>query len=84
MRSSASLNLHSANMQTTLQVLYLLSAEQLVQRKMSGLIVYHLNFDSWETPKAHPEATTSVFERRAVAEINACFFFCCNLPVIVM
>lgn len=74
MRGSASLNLHSANMQTTLQVLYLLWAEQLVQRKMSGLIVYPPNFDSWEMPKAHPEATTSVFESRAAAEIKAWVF----------
>ncbi len=71
MRGSASLNLHSANMKTTLQVLYLLKAEQLVQRKMSGLIVYPSNFDSWETPKAHPEATTSVSESKAAAEIKA-------------
>ncbi len=71
MRRSASLNLHSADMKTTLQVQYLLRAEQLVQRKMSGLIVYPSNFDSWETPKAHPKATTSVFESRAAAEIKA-------------
>lgn len=71
MRGSASLNLHSADMQTSLQVLYLLSAEQLVQRKMSGLVVYPPNFDSWEMPKAHPEATTSVSESRAAAEIKA-------------
>lgn len=74
MRGSVSRNLHSANMQTALQVLYLLWAEQLVQRKMSGLIVYPPNFDSWETPKAHPEATTSVFESRAAAEIKAWVF----------
>lgn len=75
MRGSASLNLHSAK--TTLQVLNLLRAEQLVQLKMSGLIVYPPNppnFDSWEMPKAHPEATTSVFESRAPGEIMAWIF----------
>lgn len=74
MRGSASLNLHSGSMQTTLQVLYLLRAEQLVQRKMSGLIVYPPNFDSWEMPKARPEATTSAFESSAAAEIKAWIF----------
>lgn len=75
MRGSASLNLHGAK--TTLQVLNLLRAEQLVQRTMSGLILYPLNppdFDSWEMPKAHPGATTSVFESRAAGEIVAWIF----------
>lgn len=55
-------------MQTTLQVLYLLWAEQLVQQKMSVLIVCPPNFDSWEMPEAPPEATTSACESRAAAE----------------
>lgn len=67
MRGSTSLNLRFANMQSTLQVLYLLWAEQLVQQKMSGLIVYPPNFDSWETPKAPPEATASISDSSRVA-----------------
>lgn len=67
MRGSNSLNLRFANMQSTLQVQYLLWAEQLVQRKMSGLTAYPPNFDSWETPKAHPEATASTFDSSRVA-----------------
>lgn len=36
--------------QQTLQVLYLLQVEQLVQRKINGLIVYPTGSDSREAP----------------------------------
>lgn len=72
LRDCASLNLYSANHPADL--VYLLRAEQLVQRKMSGLIVYPPNFDSWEMPKAHPAATTSLFESRAAGEIMSWIF----------
>ena len=74
MRGSASLNLHWADMQTTLQVLYLLWAEQVVPRKkMSGLIACPPNFDSWESPKARPEATTSFLFRAELPWVFAIF-----------
>lgn len=83
MRDSATLNLHSASIRKPpcrSRTCY--EPEQVVQlRKMSGLIVRPPNFDSWESPKAHPQATTSVFESRAAVEKPWLFR---NLPLIAL
>lgn len=70
LKGSAPRHLHGSIMQTALQVLYLIWSEQLVQWNITGLIVYHPNFDSWETPKARPEATVSAFEGRVAGETD--------------